>query len=114
MCRLYLFFFAHFIYLQDFKFQISGVLQIFCLNIAFTRKFGLNGAECSAGYYWVLHLIELTLHLCNASIRTLNLKLLEINSCGSTAITCLAAAYIANSAVQYTPWKASDALSLTF
>jgi len=38
---LYLFF-AHFIYLQGFKFQISGVLQIFCLNIAFTRKFCLK------------------------------------------------------------------------
>jgi len=70
--------------------------------------------KCSAGYYWVLHLIELTLHLCNASIRTLNLKLLEIHLYGSTAITCLAAAYIANSAVQYNPWNASDALSLTF
>jgi len=38
---LYLVFF-HFICLQDFKFQIMGVLQIFCLNIAFTRKFGLK------------------------------------------------------------------------
>jgi len=45
----------------------------------------------SAGYYWVLYLIELTLHLCKASIRTLNLKLLEIHLCGCTAITCLAA-----------------------
>jgi hypothetical protein len=69
---------------------------------------------CSAGYYWVLHLIELTLHLCNVSIRTLNSKLLEIHLCGSTAITSLAAAYSANSAVQYTPWNASDALSFTF
>jgi len=59
-------------------------------------------------------LIELALHLCNVGIRTLNLGLLDIHLCGSTAITCLAAAYIANSAVQYTPRNASDALGLTF
>jgi len=47
-------------------------------------------------------------------IRTLNLGLLDIHLCGSTAITCLAAAYIANSALQYTPRNASDALGLTF
>jgi len=37
-----IFVFAHFIYLQGFKCQISGVLQIFCLNITFTRKFPLK------------------------------------------------------------------------
>jgi len=37
-----IFVFCSFVYLQGFKFQISGVLQIFCLNIAFTRKFGLK------------------------------------------------------------------------
>jgi len=92
--------------------------QVYPGNISSFHKTYLDFCKdphyCSAGYYWVLQLIEVTLHLCNASIRTLILKLLQIHLCGSTAITCLAAAYIANSAVQYTPWNASDALSLTF
>jgi len=41
-------FFCSFHIFTRFKIQISGVLQIFCLNIAFTRKFRLKRAECSA------------------------------------------------------------------
>jgi hypothetical protein len=65
-----------------------SVFTNFRFNIALPENLFYKGAECSAEYCWTLQLIELALHLCNVDIRTLNLGLLDIHVCGSTATTC--------------------------